>query len=455
MDAMARPPGTTSVSRTDTSPTDRSAEAAAPARAIAAIAVVLEADRPDAGALVASLEGVRRVVIGRGAARRAERRGAELTVELPDRRISKPHCALERSAGGFVVADLDSSNGTFLGGFDAGERLTASALVGERILRVGHCALAVLPDAGPILERARSRPWPWVTLSAAFARELQRLERVAPSLLPLLLLGETGTGKEVLARAVHERSGRPGPFVAVNCGALPANLVEAHLFGHQAGAFSGAVRDELGFVRSADHGTLFLDEIGDLALGAQASLLRVLQEGEVTPVGAFRPIKVDVRVLSATHHPLPDRVAAGQFRADLLARLSGFTFHVPPLRERRLDVGALLASFWPVGHAVTSLHPEAAHALLTHDYPMNVRELKQAVDAAVILADGGAARLADLPASMRERAAPVLTEDAGLRDELAARLEASGHNLSQVARDMGTARQQVQRWVKRFGLKGR
>jgi sigma-54 interacting transcriptional regulator/FHA domain-containing protein len=457
---MTRLSESASLSRTDTSTTVSSDASDAEAREIAALAVVLEADRPDAGSFVVSLEGVSRVVIARGALRRAQRRGAELTLELPDRRVSKPHAALERAAGGFVLSDLGSSNGTFADDFGAGGRVTTPEIVGDRLLRVGHCALAVLGDAAPILERARARrPWPFATLSAALAREFARLERVAPSLLPLLLLGETGTGKEVLARAVHKRAGRPGPFVAVNCGALPANLVEAHLFGHQSGAFSGAVRDEIGFVRAADHGTLFLDEIGDLALGAQASLLRVLQEGEVTPVGAFHPIKVDVRVLSATHHPLPELVAAGRFRADLFARLSGFSFHVPPLRARRLDVGELLASFWPAGHAVTSLHPAAARALLAHDYPMNVRELKQAIDAALILADG-AVRLPDLPAAMRERGdasrSPPPTDDAeaALRDELAARLQASGHNLSQVAREMGKARQQVQRWVRRFGLKG-
>ncbi len=465
-------------SRTDTSSTDRSEHSDGTSRAVPALAVVLETGRPGAGCFAVSLDGVRRVDVVRGAERRAERRGADLVLELPDRRISKLHARIERTPEGFAVTDLGSSNGTFLGGSGAGEPVTLATLATpsaplalhfEQQLRVGNTVLALLRDGAPILDRARlGPPWPFATLSAAFARELSRLERVAASTLPLLLLGETGTGKEVLARAVHDRSGRPGPFVAVNCGALPANLVEAQLFGHLKGAFSGAVRDEPGFVRAAHEGTLFLDEIGDLPPSAQASLLRVLQEGEVTPVGAVRPVKIDARVVSATHQPLPDRVASGSFRADLFARLAGFSFEVPPLRDRRLDVGELIASFCRDG-AVRELRVDAALALLAHDYPMNVRELQHAIAAAAILADAGVVRLADLPASLTQPGdaapaqvaaptappAPLDDADAALRDEIAERLRASGNNLTQVAREMGKARQQVQRWVKRFGLKAR
>jgi transcriptional regulator of acetoin/glycerol metabolism len=451
------------VSRTDTSPTERSAEGDAPARRTPAIAVVLETDRLEAGCFVASIERVCRVLLTRGEERGARRNGAELTLELPDRRISRPHAALERDGSTFALRDLGSSNGTFLGGFGDAARVDHEPVAFEQPFRVGHCVLALIGDAAPILERAQvagaEGPWPFATLSAPFARELTRLERVAASTVPLLLLGETGTGKEILARAVHARSGRPGAFVAVNCGALPANLVEAHLFGHLKGAFSGALRDELGFVRAAEHGTLFLDEIGDLAPSTQASLLRVLQEGEVTPVGAFHPVRVDVRIVSATHHALPERVATGAFRADLLGRLDGFTFDVPPLRKRRFDVGELLASFARQSSAARALRPDAALALLAHDYPMNVRGLKQAFHAASVLAKTGTVRLSDLPAAIREPPAqsdehePETEGEAALRAELEARLLATGYNLTQVARDMGKARQQVQRWVKRFAIK--
>jgi transcriptional regulator of acetoin/glycerol metabolism len=447
-------------SATDTSSTERSEASEGSSRVVQALAVVLEASRPDAGSFTVSLDGVNRVDIGRGPDRRATRRGAELRLDLPDRRISKLHARIERAPEGFVLSDEGSSNGTFLGGPGPEERVTKAIVAFEQPLRVGHTVLALLADGAPILDRARLGPaWPFATLSATFARELSRLERVASSPIPLLLLGETGTGKEVLARAVHERSGRPGPFVAINCGAIPPNLVEAQLFGHLKGAFSGAVRDEPGFVRGADDGTLFLDEIGDLPLVAQASLLRVLQEGEVTPVGSFRPVKVDVRVISATHQPLPARVASGAFRADLFARLAGFSFRVPPLRERRLDVGGLIASFCR-GSAVRELRLDAALGLVGHDYPMNVRELQQAIAAAAILAEDGVVRLADLPSSLAKSVEPTRESaldgaDVALRAELAERLRASGNNVTRVAREMGKARQQVQRWVKRFGLKAR
>ncbi len=452
-------PDSANLSRTDTSP-ERSDDGEAAASAAPVLAVVLEADRPDAGSFLVSLEGIDRVVIGRGSERRSQRRGAELELHLPDRRTSKAHAALDREGAGFVLSDLGSSNGTFLGGWGACERVTRAPVDFGQPFRAGHSFLALLRDGGPILRARVGRQWPFPTLSADFARELGRLERVAASAIPIVLLGETGTGKEVLARAVHQRSRRPGPFVAVNCSALPASLVEAQLLGRSKGTSSPAVEDELGFVRAADGGTLFLDEIGDLPASAQASLLGVLQEAEVTPVGSLEPVKVDVRIVSAMRDPLRERVADKSFRADLHARLSGFTFHVPPLRARRLDVGELLASFCREARSVKSLRADAALALLAHDWPMNVRELKQAFEAAAVLAEGGVVRLSDLPAAIargREQsessAAPAPSPaDAALRDELAARLEASGHNLSQVAREMGKARQQVQRWVKRFGL---
>src|SRR5262249_24796529 len=154
--------------------------------------------------------------------------------------------------------------------------------------------------------------------------QLAALARIASMPIPVLLLGESGTGKEVLARAVHTLSGRSGAFVAVNCGGLSASLIESQLFGHVKGSFTGAGRDEPGLVRAADRGTLFLDEIGDLPLAAQAALLRVLQEREVVPVGGARPVAVDLRVVAATHRPLEKMAAKGDFRADLLARLSGY-----------------------------------------------------------------------------------------------------------------------------------
>jgi transcriptional regulator of acetoin/glycerol metabolism len=444
-----------------TSTADSTGGARSPVR-MQGLAVLLEGDRLRAGGTLVALEGAARVEIGRGAKRETRLEGGVLRLDLPDARISTRHAELLRSGPRWELLDLGSSNGSFVGA----ERVARAPLEPGEVFRVGHTWLAIVDDAGPLVGRERSGrpPWPFPTLSAELARELERLERIATAPITLLLLGETGTGKEVLARAAHGRSGRPGAFVAVNCGALPGNLVEAQLFGHERGAFSGALRDEPGFVRVADRGTLFLDEIGDLPPGAQAALLRVLQEGEVTPVGAFKPVAVDVRVIAATHRPLDAMIADGSFRADLFARLAGFTFRLPPLRARAVDVGSLLASFVPEGEAPPQIRPDAALALLEHDYPMNVRELRQAFETAMVLA-GDVIRLAHLPEAFRAepgatalrsstppRTVTLSAEDEAIRVELVQRLAATGNNVSQVAREMGKARQQIQRWMRRFGL---
>jgi DNA-binding NtrC family response regulator len=278
----------------------------------------------------------------------------------------------------------------------------------------------------------------------------------------VLLLGETGTGKEVVARAVHRMSQRRGDFVAVNCAALPPALLESQLFGHVKGAFSGATHDALGFVRQADHGTLFLDEIGDLPLASQAALLRVLQEEEVVPIGATRPIDVDLRVVAATNQPLDARVARGDFRRDLFARLAGLRLTLPPLRERREDTGLLVASALRAiagdRAAALTLTPAAGRALLDHDWPMNIRELQQALSLGVTLAASGEIDVAHLPSppgTFAERTASgprLSSEEETLRAEIVAHLEATRGNVTEAARAMGRQRTQVHRWVKRLGI---
>jgi transcriptional regulator with PAS, ATPase and Fis domain len=304
----------------------------------------------------------------------------------------------------------------------------------------------------------------FATLDPNLARRLDRLALVAPTPLSILLLGDTGTGKEVLARAIHALSRRPGPFVAVNCGAIPGNLVESHLFGHVRGAFSGALRDEPGLVRSAHSGTLLLDEIGDLPGSAQASLLRVLQENEVLPVGSARPAPVDVRVLAATHRPLEELVERGEFRRDLYARLAGYTFGLAPLRERLVDLGllvaALLSSERLGARTDLRLHRKAARAMLRYDWPMNVRELEQCLRAAAALAENGLITVDDLPGAIAAALGPdgdaeddtPEARDEELRRELLVQLADAKGNLSEVARAMGKARQQIQKWVRRFAI---
>ncbi len=263
---------------------------------------------------------------------------------------------------------------------------------------------------------------------------------------------------------MHAMSKRPGPFVAVNCGAIPRDLVESHLFGHVRGAFSGALRDEPGLVRSAQYGTLLLDEIGDLPASAQATLLRVLQEGEVLPVGSARPTPVDVRVIAATHRSLDDLIERGEFRHDLYARLAGYTFALAPLRERLVDLGLLVAALLSSGRLDAKgglrMHRKAARAMLRYDWPMNVRELEQGMRAAAALAEDGLITAEDLPAAV---AAALGVADVGedgaeddgderLRRELLVQIADAKGNVTEVARAMGKARQQIQRWMRKFAI---
>jgi transcriptional regulator with GAF, ATPase, and Fis domain len=300
------------------------------------------------------------------------------------------------------------------------------------------------------------------------AADLDRLGLVARSRVTVLVRGETGTGKEVIASAIHQLSGRAGRFIAVNCGALAESLVESELFGYRKGAFSGAAEDRPGLVRSSDKGTLLLDEIGDLPLSAQAALLRVLQEEEVVAVGATHPVKVDLRVVAVTHRDLDALVAEEQFRPDLLARLSGHTLSLPPLRERREDLGLLIATLVRklAGDAASDVTfaPRAARALLLHRWPLNVRELEKCLSGAIVLACEGPIDLEHLPASLRDApenepattaASPRLSKqekERRLRDKLIALLEEHHGNVTAVAAAMGKPRTQVQRWLRRLGI---
>ena len=314
--------------------------------------------------------------------------------------------------------------------------------------------------------------------SAAMRSVLALIEQVAPSVASVLIVGESGTGKELAAQATHKVSGRQGAFVAVNCAALPSTLVESELFGYRKGAFSGAIEDRLGLVRSADRGTLFLDEIGDLPESAQAVFLRVLQESEVLPVGATRPVKVDIRLVAATHRDLEAVAASGRFRADLLARVSGLTLRLPPLRERREDLGLLIGMLLRRHFAnraeQISFSSDAARALILYDWPRNIRELEKCITAAAVLARGESIQLAHLPELLRAalskpqarpptQARPEgVAGDAGelqlgesdqrRRDEILSLLREHGGNITAVARALKKARFQVQRWIKRYRI---
>ncbi len=250
---------------------------------------------------------------------------------------------------------------------------------------------------------------------------LERLAQVAPLNCSALLLGETGTGKELFARALHERSRRRSrALVRVNCAALPPSLIESELFGHEKGAFTGAVSLRQGRFELADGGTVFLDEIGDLPLDMQGKLLRVLQEGEFERVGSSRTRRVDVRVIAATHHDLETAVAEGAFRADLYYRLSVFPIHVPPLRDRREDIPSLVWFFIhnhqrELGRRIAKVPNQVMTALGNHDWPGNVRELENVVERALIRSSGDTLQLdvslGDKPRSDRQLSATGTLDD--------------------------------------------
>jgi hypothetical protein len=409
-----------------------------------------------------TLEGTSEVVIGRGPRRTAVRSNdagrSRLTLTLADRHVSSEHARVVRHENGWMFEDLDSKNGSFVNGRPA----RGSLLADGDYWQVGHTvglfrAALPTPACAPLDLEATARVPVLSTLIPRLARELDILAKAAMSRVPILLLSETGTGKELLARAVHALSARSGAFVPVNCGGLPVSLVESVLFGHQRGAFTGAVSDHDGLFRAANSGTILLDEVGDIPLAAQAAILRTLQEGELLPVGATRPVRVDVRIVSATHRNLEAGVAEGTFREDLLARLSGFTFCMPPLRERREDIGLLvsviLRSIMAARGGSPSLTPEAGLLLLRHDWPRNVRELEHCLARAVSLADEGRLEREHLPPEVRNGAVPAprsTTDDR--REQLLRLLKEGGGNVALVAQRMSTSRSQVHRWMKRFGI---
>jgi DNA-binding NtrC family response regulator len=334
-----------------------------------------------------------------------------------------------------------------------------------------------------LLTEAEARRWGledgFVGRSPLFGKLLQQIRSVqAFPRTNVLLTGESGTGKELVARAIHFGGAQgKGPFIAVNCSALPIELAESHFFGHVRGAFTGAIMDRKGYFELADGGTLFLDEIGDMPLPLQAKLLRVLEDGQVTPVGATKGHAVSVRIIAATHVDLPAKVAAGAFRQDLYYRLAHFHVAMPPLRERREDIPALAAHFVRIMAVETGRKPpvmsaDALDLLVAHRYPGNIRELKNTLERALIYAGGegiraehivftplgaGAHALAPALVSAESHAKPesAAWDDLPLNlaeaeNRLIARaLETAAGNVSAAARLLGVNRAMIYRWQER------
>jgi DNA-binding NtrC family response regulator len=391
--------------------------------------------------------------------------GNDLVVD--DRFISSRHLRIARKNGHFVLADQASTNGTWLGAV----RIFEAEVPLNTTVRVGETEVVLEPWSNP--RKDGPAAWQGIIGSDPALRLLVDLvERVAPSSAAVTILGESGTGKELVARAIHARSPHADrPFIPVNCAAISKELIESELFGHEKGAFTGAIASHKGAFEEADGGTLFLDEVGELPFELQAKLLRALESGEIKRVGSSRPQHVEVRVVAATNRDLLAATRAGQFRDDLYYRLCVVPMTLPPLRNRRGDVGALaqhfLRQFSPRGQTV-ALAPDALERLESHPWPGNVRELRNVVHRALLLRKGSTIELGDL--SFDPDPTPGQHDGLGgtgvfvpgLRLEemleraerqiIEAALRRFNNNRERVARELGVARSTLFKRLKDWGM---
>ncbi len=298
--------------------------------------------------------------------------------------------------------------------------------------------------------------------STAIQHLRKQIAKVALADAPVLIWGESGSGKELTAHAVHDYSPRAkGPFIPVNCGAIPATLIQSELFGYERGAFTGAMKEKVGLIESADKGTLFLDEIGDLPLELQANLLRFLQEGTINRVGSSKSIKVNVRVIAAPHMRLQEAVSQGRFREDLLYRLNVLPLTVPALRDRKEDLELLARHFFnsfshDKGPRVTGLGKRALLAIQAHDWPGNVRELINRVRRAMVMAEGRLITPEDLdlelPTGLPNGEALESARVRAERDAIHVSLQDSGSNITRAARGLGVSRMTLYRLMEKHGI---
>lgn len=377
-------------------------------------------------------------------------RDAECEVQLQGSGVSRRHVLIHRQGPLFAVKDLGSTNGTFLGG----KRVEHAPIVPGGVLRVGqHVGVFIESVEAPSAFRELATG---LFGGHGLVAALAAARSAAVSDISIVIVGATGTGKERVARAIHELSGRKGPFHALNCAALPEHLIEAELFGHRKGAFTGAERAGLGHFRAADRGTLFLDEVAELPLHVQAKLLRALQERAVMPIGETELVPIDLRVISAVQRPLSESVAARTFREDLLSRLAGLTIVLPSLRERPADVALLFQHFVSLhsGGRPPQLDVKLVESLCLYDWPQNVRELERL--ARQLLAVHGLERelrRSDLPPELCSQvpAATPARNSGGLerRDHdayhLARALRETRYNISAAATSLGFSRQRAHR----------
>jgi len=380
---------------------------------------------------------------------------------IGDETVSRHHCRILLEGDVFVIKDLESTNGTFVNGV----RIREAWLEPDCMIQLGTCEMVFQPvdERVSIVPSDRQRLGEMLGRNERMREIYTILEKIAPTDATLICEGETGTGKEVVARTLHQLSRRrEGPFVVFDCGAVPENLIESELFGHEKGSFTGAISTRQGVFEMANGGTVFLDELGELQLDLQPKLLRVLEQREVKRVGGVKPIKVDVRIVAATNRDLEAEVRAGRFREDLFYRLSVVRLILPPLRKRKEDISLLIKHFLSIGRynktsegtrKVGGFSRAALERIMTYDWPGNIRELHNVVERAVSFADTDTVEVRDLPehiAGLRGSLGPLPPMDTQVESVLGANGGTSGPSVPQVNFDESTFKDAKELWVSSF-----
>jgi DNA-binding NtrC family response regulator len=441
-------------------------------RGSARLILMLHGAAPMEPSVCVALSEFDEITIGRGSTREftPEKKGKRRTlrIQLADHAVSTRHARLTCEEGEWICEDLESKNGTVIDGASIRQaKLIHGSLleVGRHFFRFSITSRGGESDA-IVSEGELDAPVPdLATFDPALAAAFASLAEAANHDVNVLLTGATGTGKEVVARAFHQLSGRPGDLVVVHLPAISDTLVMSELFGCVRGAFSGAESDRPGLVHAADKGTLFLDEFGDQTPAVQAALLRVIQQRVVTPLGATKPNPVDIRVVAATHRNLHEMVEQGRFREDLLARVEVFKLRLPTLQERKDDLGLLLRAVvrrMPALPDPFELTQAAARALLLHDWPSNVRGLEAALKAAIATVRDRPIDLKDLPSAVQQALsrpvppaadAPSSRSSRGVtKEKMITLLREHGGNIAAVAKSLGKERVQIYRWIKKFEI---
>lgn len=391
--------------------------------------------------------------------------GKVCTLRLSDPTVSRLHCEVELRPQTILVKDCGSTNGTILDGV----KIHKAELGGGALLKVGESTLRLQLNDEPTLLEVSSEDHfgPLIGGSLEMRRIYAVLERAAPTDATVLIEGETGTGKDVVARAIHEASLRSrGPFVPIDCGAMPASLIESELFGYVKGAFTGADRDRAGLFEEADGGTLFLDEIGEMPVTLQPKLLRALESRAIRRVGSTAIRKIDVRVIAATNRSLAHSINEGLFREDLYYRLAVVDLQLPPLRRRREDVVPLATHFLlQISKTEQELPSEFVNLLLSRDWPGNVRELRNFMERSLLLGllarEGSRStspsdrlsREPSIPLHLPLKEAKSVWVDSFERVYCCAMLRKTGGNVTHAAEEAGVSRRFLQRLIARLGIR--